>query len=304
MRVKQNVDIWSFGCILMEAAVWLIHGYPGLKTFRLNREDAIKAIPEMKNGDRFHDGTNVLPVVLQTIDGLKNDIRKSDKVTEDILENLVRNMLDEPKVRYTATQAHVHARRILRRPSMVESPVASHDPRTAESLRTVATVVRPTQISGSDNGRPAQKPRTTVPSSVEESTATSSHASAVDAEAQLAQNTQNRNISNLNIPLQNFPNAERRSSVTSPTLVGQPLSSTVSNSTTRSTSYVRPKPKPIQPGQQELPKLDVDVAERWIRDKKAGRVRTLPGDYLLDRLATRDHVGTCLSLCFQPLTGE
>jgi serine/threonine protein kinase len=306
MMVKQNVDIWSFGCILAEAAVWLIHGYPGLENFRLSRRAAISAISNMKGGDWFHDGTKVLPIVLETMDNLKNDFRKSDQVTGPILDTLVMVMLDEPDVRYTAKQAHTYALRILPRPIIAISPVTGHSRQGSESFPPAATVVTPTAISGSDSGRLEQKPEAVMRLrySVEESTATRRRASAADVQ----------NISNLSIPSPNGPNHERRSSFALPsrsslpadrlpTQLGPPFTLTVSNAL--STSYVRPKSvpnQPNQPGQPELPKLDIDVAERWIRDMRAGKPRKLPGDYLLARLATRDHVCISLLLCFQPLT--
>jgi serine/threonine protein kinase len=304
--VKQNVDIWSFGCILAEAAVWLIHGYSGLENFRLSRRAAISAIPNMKDGDWFHDGTKVLPIVLETMDNLENDFRKSDRVTGHILDKLVKVMLDEPDARYTAKQAHIHALRILPPPSIAISPVSDHSRQGSESFppAAAATVVTPTAISGPDSRQLAQKPEAVVRYSVEESIATRRRASAADVQ----------NISNLSIPSPNSPDHERRSSFTlpsrsslaadrSPTQLGPPLTPTVSN--VLSTSYVRPKRapnQPNQPSQPELPKLDVDVAERWIRDMRAGRPRKLTGSYLLARLAARDHVCISLLLCFQPLT--
>jgi hypothetical protein len=275
--VKQNVDIWSFGCILTEAAVWLIHGYPGLQDFRLSRKAAISAIPEMKDGDWFHDGTKVLPIVLETMDSLEKDFRKSDGVTAAILDKLVKVMLDEPEVRYTAKQAHTHALRILPRPNIAISSVTGPSPKSPESFPP-ATGATPT---------------------------------ITDAEPLPVQNTQNGSSSNLIIP---SPNHERRSSLTlesrsslaadrSPIRLGSPITPTPSHA--RSTSYVRSRrvpSQPNQPSQPELPNLDVDVAERWIRDRRAGTQRTLPGEYLLERLATRDHVCISLLLCFQPLT--
>ncbi|KUJ17135.1 kinase-like protein [Mollisia scopiformis] len=249
IMVKQNCDIWSFGCILAEAAVWLIHGFPGLQRFRRNRSAAISAIPEMKNGDWFHDGTRVLPIVMETINSLQSDFRKSDRVTGPILEKLVKVMLDEPEVRYTAKQAHTHAMRILLSPSIAGPPAASHSPQ------------------GSDSGRLAPGSLSVL-------------------------NQQDGNMSNVNIASSNISTPEHRTSVTVPSR----SSIAGDRSPTRlgsSTSYVPPKRGHTQPNkssQPELPRLDVDVAERWIRDKRAGRPRRLPGEYLLKRLATRDHV--------------
>lgn len=165
MMVKQNVEIWSFGYILAEAAVWLIHGYPGLQDFRLSRRAAISAIPEMKDGDWFHDSMKVLPIVLKTMDSLEKDFCKSDGVTAAILDKLVKVMLDEPEVRCTAKQAYRLALRILPRPDIAMLSVTSHSPKSSKSFPPVAGET-PTETSGSDSGRLAQTPEAMIRDSI------------------------------------------------------------------------------------------------------------------------------------------
>ena len=287
ISVKQNVDIWSFGCILSEAAVWLVHGYTGLEDYRRKREEALARIPDMKGGDWFHDGKEVLPIVLKTIDDLEDDFRKSDQVTGPILEKMVKNMLDVPEMRLTAKGLHVQARRILHRPSIIESPVVSSGSTGTQPLPTTATATTDTTILGADSGRLTQNPQTGIPPA-DQTTGTSSGPSATDAVSQPAQKTQNGSSSNLNIPVSNMPKNERRSSTASVSGSVRSAKRSTTPSNTRSSSSKRLANGPSR----ELPLLKVDLAEQWINNRRAGRPNDLAGKYLLERLETRDHVGS------------
>ena len=286
-----------------------MYGFKGLQDFRSRRRAAISAISDMKNGDWFHNGTKVLPVVLETIDGLEKDFRKSDKVTGPILEKLVKNMLDDPEARFTAKQAHVFAIRILHRRSIIESPVVSSGSQQAAPLPTAATVGTHGRILSPDSGPLTEDPQP-VPNPVDPNTSagTTCRSSAPGEESQPVQKYQNGSNSNLNIPISNLPKTELQSSTASasgssrsanrsPTPLGPPLIPTVS--ILRSNSSRRPS---IGNNQTELPRLEVDIAERWIQEKRAGRGGSLPGKYLLGRLETRDHACVYLLHNFQSLT--
>lgn len=283
-----------------------MHGYPGLEKYRRNREDAIAQIPDMKGGDWFHNGKEVLPIVLKTIDNLAEDFRKSDQVTGAILEKMVKNMLDVPDMRLTAKGLHVQARRILHRPSIIESPVVSSDSTGTQPLPTTASAATDTAILGPDSGRLTQNPQTVIPAA-DQITATTTRPSAPDTDRQPVQKTQNGNTSNLNIPIPNMHINERRSSTASASgsvksakrsaaPSGQPLTPTTSN--------LRPNPprRPSKGPSRELPSLEVGVVERWIQNRRAGRNHDLPGKYLLERLETRDHVRSYLFFHLQLLT--
>ena len=282
-----------------------MHGYAGLATYRRNREDAIAQISDMKGGDWFHNGKEVLPIVLKTIDDLAEDFRISDQVTGAILEKMVKNMLDVPDMRLTAKGLHVQARRILHRPSIIESPVASSGSTATQPLPTTTSTATDTAILGPDSGRLTQNPQTAIPLA-DQKTATTTRPSAPDIEPQPVQKIQNGNTSNLNIPIPNMPINERRSSTTSAsgsvksakgsaTPSGQPLTPTTSN--------LRPNPprRPSKGPSRELPSLEVSAVERWIQNRRTGRPHNLPGKYLLERLETRDHVRSYLFFHLQLL---
>lgn len=260
---------------------------------------AVTKIPNIKNGDWFHNGKEVLPVVLETIDDLKEDLRNSDQVTGVILEMMVKSMLDVPDVRPTAKALHVHATRILHRPSIIGSPMVDSS-QGSQTLPTTSSAAAGAAISGPDSGRLTQNEHTILGSRppADQTAATTSRPSAPDVESQPGQRIQNGNSSNLNLPIPNKSSTGSVSGSTrpanrSPSPSGAPLTITASNS--RPSPSRRPSKGPSRP---ELPKLDVDVAERWIQDRKAGRHRDLQGKYLLERLETRDHVSIYLSPIF------
>ena len=279
--------------------MWLVHGYAGLETYRRNREDAIAKIPDMKGGDWFHNGKEALPVVLKTIDDLSEDFRKSDQVTGSILEKMVKNMLDVPDMRLTAKGLHVQARRILHRPSIIESPVA-----ISESTKTITSkaVVTDTPILGPDSGRLTQSPQTVMPPT-DQTTTTATRPSAPDPTPQPVQKTQSRNSSNVNLTISNIPTMDRQSSTTSASGSVQSTNrSAVPSGQPPTPTPTPPNPRPNAPRRPskgpsiELPSLEVGVVERWIEKRRAGNAYNLPGKYLLERLETRDHVSSYLLL--------
>jgi hypothetical protein len=94
--VPRSIDIWSLGCVFSVAASWIVLGSQGILQFTEVREMAISNLPaqsEEPGGDYFHDGTNVLPGVLQWHEYLRNACRKSDPVTSEVLQLVDQKML-------------------------------------------------------------------------------------------------------------------------------------------------------------------------------------------------------------------
>ena len=100
--VEQKVDIWSFGCILSEAAVWVVLGMDSLREYRRRRIWETNQIPDFHDGDCFHDGDKILKVVLQMLEDLPQSIRTSDYITEKLLSMIEKEMLTIPEKRSTA----------------------------------------------------------------------------------------------------------------------------------------------------------------------------------------------------------
>ena len=215
-----------------------------------------------------------------------------------ILEKMVKNMLDVPDVRPTAKALHVHATRIFHRPSIKRFSVVDYS-QESQAFPTTSPAAAGAAILGPDSGRLTQNEHTILGlrPPADQTAATTSRPSAPDVESQPGQRIQNGNSSNLNVPIPNQSSTGSVSGSTgparSPSPPSAPFTTTVSNP--RPSPSRRPSEGSSRP---ELPQLDVDVAERWIQDRKAGRHRDLQGKYLLERLETRDHVSVYLSPIF------
>ena len=94
--VKQSVDIWSLGCTISEAAVWVIRGRSGLSEYRRRRGMETARIPGFRDGDCFHDGQQVLATVTEIHSNLLVDgIRACDHVTGATVAMVRKEMLIE-----------------------------------------------------------------------------------------------------------------------------------------------------------------------------------------------------------------
>jgi serine/threonine protein kinase len=118
--VHQTIDTWSLGCVFSVAATWLILGYQGVCQYQLMREKALgnllKTIKEdghpllisqrltvsakPEKLDCFHNGTDVLSEITSWHALLRNSVRKTDPITEEVLNLVDQNMLlQDPKKR-------------------------------------------------------------------------------------------------------------------------------------------------------------------------------------------------------------
>lgn len=99
-----HADMWSFGCVLSEVVVWVIHGYSsndGLKGYRSRRE---AHQPNFSPADCFHDGDEVISAVTTEMSTALRQKRQYDSVTQAIV-NMVEQMLEkDPELRPTAKQ--------------------------------------------------------------------------------------------------------------------------------------------------------------------------------------------------------
>ncbi|KIW66740.1 hypothetical protein PV04_06040 [Phialophora macrospora] len=112
--IPRSNDIWSLGCVLSIAATWSVYGVSGVEQFAEVRKKAINQIIYNRNvaeqpdvtleaGDFFHDGQKVLEAVIQWHRFLRNGQRKSDKITDKVLD-LVENamLIPDPSGRIPA----------------------------------------------------------------------------------------------------------------------------------------------------------------------------------------------------------
>ena len=94
----RRCDLWSFGCVLSEAATWMIQGRIGIKQYRKLRHTYLERAPfdtqvvprakreRLSIGDAFHDGVKVLPVVTRWHQFLRTRIHPTDKLTPAVLD--------------------------------------------------------------------------------------------------------------------------------------------------------------------------------------------------------------------------
>ena len=102
LRVGQNVDIWSLGCVYSEAARWMKNQYKGVQAYRGERRKEISNIPEFRDADCFHNGDVVLTAVRESHRMSTTNLRMGDYITKAVVERMIPDMLDIALARPTA----------------------------------------------------------------------------------------------------------------------------------------------------------------------------------------------------------
>ncbi|MCJ1271366.1 hypothetical protein MMC22_011266 [Lobaria immixta] len=115
VNINPLVDIWSFGGVCSEAAVWVVLGKSGLMDYRDRRKQEICDNRNSQDGSCFHDGEKVLHTVKAMHDRLlkKGEVRPADHVTFHVVE-MIEGMLEEnPRDRLNANQLYSKSIKIL-----------------------------------------------------------------------------------------------------------------------------------------------------------------------------------------------
>ena len=112
--MRQVVDIWSAGCVLSEAAVWVLYGKEYLDQYRQKRKEETTTIIGFDDIECFHDGTDVLETVTEIHEYMLDDsnVSNSDYVTKEVLR-MVKDMLERANVRPGAQLFCVKSKKIL-----------------------------------------------------------------------------------------------------------------------------------------------------------------------------------------------
>lgn len=91
-------------CIFSEAASWVVDGPTAVHEFRLKRRQAVKSTAASADGDCFHNGTSVLPVVKEWHTHLSGMPRRGDRVTPKLWHDLLQDAFRPYEQRLHAAQ--------------------------------------------------------------------------------------------------------------------------------------------------------------------------------------------------------
>ena len=101
--MKQNIDIWSLGCVFSEAVRWLPHTYRGIVAYSAERKAEIDNIPSFNGVDCFHNGQKALTAVRESNEKAKESLLRKDFITDKVME-MIGDMLvpaeDRPDTRF------------------------------------------------------------------------------------------------------------------------------------------------------------------------------------------------------------
>ena len=100
------MDVWSIGCIFSEISVWAHSGNKMLQEYRRRRENEIRTNQGGGGNYRFHHNSQVLDVVNQIHQNTKERCKVKDRVTKDVLSQLLGDMLQRPDGRGSAKFLH------------------------------------------------------------------------------------------------------------------------------------------------------------------------------------------------------
>lgn len=112
LKVRQDVDIWSIGCVYSEVATWVDQGWNKVVEYRRRRLEEMKERTN-QSVDSFHDGFAVLGAVKQIHSDIVRNHRPNDFVTPKVVEKLVNEMLLVRSARPDARYLYDMSRRIV-----------------------------------------------------------------------------------------------------------------------------------------------------------------------------------------------
>jgi len=149
----QKFDLWSVGCVLSEAATWVVLGYSGISKFSTLRRRVLDKIcterekkePEVQSnisvniprrGDYFHDATDVLAIVTSWHRFLRSSVRRSDTISSKVLDIVDQGLLvSDIKGRLHATTLYVQLKQCIEKGGIEASLLPDNDTEIEEFLR-------------------------------------------------------------------------------------------------------------------------------------------------------------------------
>ncbi|KAL9131154.1 MAG: hypothetical protein Q9217_000855 [Psora testacea] len=95
LHVRQDVDIWSLGCVFSEALTWSVYGRSKLLEYRRRRQEEFKECVGREAGDAFHDGHKKLGTVSEMHSSIKENRRVNDQLSPGIVELIDHHMMQQ-----------------------------------------------------------------------------------------------------------------------------------------------------------------------------------------------------------------
>jgi hypothetical protein len=135
LKVKQNIDTWSLGCVFSEVIRWLAQGHVGVFEYRKERKAEIKQCQIVGTdgaSDCFHDGSTALNAVRRSHEISVQQLRKTDFITEAVV-HMVNDMLVVADERPTVRGLYRKQIRIL---AGAKNSLADHKRDVSSSLAT------------------------------------------------------------------------------------------------------------------------------------------------------------------------
>ncbi|KAI1169526.1 hypothetical protein F4777DRAFT_584828 [Nemania sp. FL0916] len=112
--VSNRLDTWSFACVISVAVTWAVLGLQGMIQYQSVRKAAVQkikskpraAITHRLNDDVFHDGSAVLGDVINWHKYLRQVMRKSDPISDRLLDLIDEVLSSDPDSRLTSAELY------------------------------------------------------------------------------------------------------------------------------------------------------------------------------------------------------
>ena len=113
LQVRQDVDIWSLGCVFSEALTWSVYGGIKLLEYRNQRQEESGKRVGREAGYAFHDGLMKLGTVSEIHSSIKDYCRVNDQLSPGIVELIDNHMMQQTGSRAPAMHLYLNSIRLI-----------------------------------------------------------------------------------------------------------------------------------------------------------------------------------------------
>ncbi|CAG9975601.1 unnamed protein product [Clonostachys byssicola] len=152
-RTNQSVDVWSFGCILMEVAVWITGGFKALESFKVARVEEASKIPDFHEigfCDCFHQGYDLLSSVKEWARIVQENARRNDNITPRMADFILNSLLRPESFRCSPRSLEANMRDIISSTKVVSqayhSRIEQHPPSPSSIGSIPPTIMRTSMV--------------------------------------------------------------------------------------------------------------------------------------------------------------